>query len=215
VLTMPRAIEHGPREVAKFEMKSMLECSILEVQWSGFVHSSFNLENVTSRDLVVSMEALYDLLSSVLDVFWSLLNVVVNLVRVVLPWLPLFAWIAFWSFAVNWARVFPVLRRGGLIGVLLLMFVAVLVWGSIAPPVDGRHVMFGLTVSNYAGKFIYVTLLTCIALLCGSAQLSGAFARLGEFPQEPEEDNHGHGSHGHGNHGHDGHDSHRHVAHAH
>jgi hypothetical protein len=220
---MPRAIEHGPPEVAKFEMKSMLRCSILEVQWSGFVHSSFNLENVTSQDLVGSMEALYDLLSSVLDVFWSLLNVVVNLVRVILPWLPLFAWIAFWSFAVNWGKVFPVMRRGGLIGVLLLMFVAVLVWGSIAPPVDGRHVMFGLTVSNYAGKFIYVTMLTCIALLCGSAQLSGAFGRLGEFPEEPEEDDHGHGSHGHGDHGdhghdshgHDGHDAHRHVAHAH
>lgn|GEM_PF-195420 len=218
--TVPRAIEHWPPEVAKFGMKSLLQCSILEVQGSGFVHSSFNLDVVISQDLVGSMEALYDLLSSVLDVFWSLLNVVVNLVRVVLPWLPLFAWIAFWSFAVNWGKVFPVLRRGGLIGVLLLMFVAVLVWGSIAPPVDGRHVMFGLTVSNYAGKFIYVTMLTCIALLCGSAQLSGAFGRLGEFPEEPEEDSHGHGSHGHGdhghdNHGHEGHDAHSHVAHAH
>jgi len=220
VRTVPRAIEHWPPEVAKFGMKSLLQCSILEVQGSGFVHSSFNLDVVISQDLVGSMEALYDLLSSVLDVFWSLLNVVVNLVRVVLPWLPLFAWIAFWSFAVNWGKVFPVLRRGGLIGVLLLMFVAVLVWGSIAPPVDGRHVMFGLTVSNYAGKFIYVTMLTCIALLCGSAQLSGAFGRLGEFPEEPEEDSHGHGSHGHGdhghdNHGHEGHDAHSHVAHAH
>jgi hypothetical protein len=217
---MPRAIEPGPPEVAKFEMKSMPRGSILEVQWSGFVHSSFNLEVVNSQDLVVPMEALYDLLSSVLDVFWSLLNVVVNLVRVILPWLPLFAWIGFWSFAVNWGKVFPVMRRGGLIGVLLLMFVAVLVWGSIAPPIDGRHVMFGLTVSNYAGKFIYVTMLTCIALLCGSAQLSGAFGRLGEFPEEPEEDSHGHCSHGHGdhghdNHGHDGHDTHSHVAHAH
>jgi hypothetical protein len=201
-------------------MKSLLQCSILEVQGSGFVHSSFTLEIVISQDLVGSMEALYDLLSSVLDVFWSLLNVVVNLVRVVLPWLPLFAWIAFWSFAVNWVKVFPVLRRGGLIGVLLLMFVAVLVWGSIAPPVDGRHVMFGLTVSNYAGKFIYVTMLTCIALLCGSAQLSGAFGRFGEFPEEPEEDSHGHGSHGHEDHGHDhhgheDHDTHGHIAHAH
>lgn len=220
MLTVSRAIEHGPPEVAKFGMKSLLQCSILEVPGSGFVHSSFNLDVVISQDLVGPMEALYDLLSSVLDVFWSLLNVVVNLVRVVLPWLPLFAWIAFWSFAVNWGKVFPVLRRGGLIGVLLLMFVAVLVWGSIAPPVGGRHVMFGLTVSNYAGKFIYVTMLTCIALLCGSAQLSGAFGRLGEFPEEPEEDSHGHGSHGHGdhghdNHGHEGHDAHGHVAHAH
>jgi hypothetical protein len=171
------------------------------------------------------MDALIDLFSSLIDVLLSLVNVVVNLVRVIVPWLPLLAWIGFWSFAVNWAKAFPVLRRGGMIGVFLLMFVSVLVWGVVAPPVDGKHMMLGLTVSNYAGKFIYVTMLTCIALLCGSAQLSGAFGRLCEFPEEPAEDDHGHGGHGHGGHGHDNHghgdhghagpDDHGHAAHAH
>jgi hypothetical protein len=171
------------------------------------------------------MDALVDLFSSLVDVLWSLLNVVVNLVRVIVPWLPLLAWIGFWTFAVNWAKAFPILRRGGLIGVFLLMFVTVLIWGSVAPPVNGEHVMFGLSVSNYVGKFIYVTMLTCIALLCGSAQLSGAFGSLCEFPEEPADDHHGHGGHGHGGHGHDshgghdehghGHDSHGHDAHGH
>ena len=176
------------------------------------------------------MEALVDLFFSLIDVLRSLLNVVVSLVRVVVPWLPLLAWIGFWTFAVNWAKAFPILRRGGLIGVFLMMFVSVLVWGSVAPPVGGEHFMFGLSVSNYVGKFIYVTMLTCIALLCGSAQLSGAFGKLCEFPEEPEDDHHGHGGHGghghddhgHGNHGHDaqgqdshGHDAHGHAAHAH
>lgn len=169
------------------------------------------------------MDALFDLFSSLINVLWSLLDVVVNLVRVILPWLPLLAWVGFWTFAVNWAKAFPILRRGGFIGILLLMFVTVIVWGAVAPPVNGKHLMLGLSVSNYAGKFIYVTMLTCIALLCGSAQLSGAFGRLGEFPEEPAEDDHGH--HGHSDHGH-GHDSHGHndghgghdqghVAHAH
>jgi len=164
------------------------------------------------------MEALFDLFSSLLDVLRSLLDVVVNLVRVILPWLPLLAWIGFWTFAVNWAKAFPILRRGGMLGVFLLMFVSVLVWGAVSPPVDGNHLLFGLTVSNYAGKFIYVTMLTCIALLCGSAQLSGAFGKLTEFPEEPMEDDHGHhgghDNHGHDDHGHDGHD-HAAVAHAH
>jgi hypothetical protein len=167
------------------------------------------------------MDALVDLFGSIVDVLWSMLNVVINLVRVLLPWLPLLAWVGFWTFAVNWAKAFPILRRGGMIGVLLLMFVSVLVWGAVSPPVDGHHVMLGLTVGNFTGKFIYVTMLTCIALLCGSAQLSGAFGRLGEFPEEPADDDHGHG-HGHGHddhHGGDqghGHDSHgTHVAHAH
>lgn len=161
------------------------------------------------------MEALFN---SLLDVFWSLLNVVVSLVHLVLPWLPLLAWIGYWAFAVNWAKAFPILRRGGMIGVFLLMFVAVMVWGAIAPPVDGKHVLFGLSVSNYAGKFIYVTMLTCITLLCGSAQLSGAFGRFGEFPEESSDDDHGHG-HGHGGHDHPGqdggHGGHEHIAKAH
>jgi len=168
------------------------------------------------------MDALFDLFSSLVNVLWSLLDVVVNLVRVILPWLPLLAWVGFWTFAVNWAKAFPILRRGGFIGILLLMFVTVIVWGAVAPPANGKHLMLGLSVSNHAGKFIYVTMLTCIALLCGSAQLSGAFGRLTEFPAEPAEDDHGHGHDGHGHdddgHGHDdghtGHD-HGHVAHAH
>ena len=176
------------------------------------------------------MDALIDLFGSIVDVLYSLLNVVVNLVRVVLPWLPLLAWVGFWTFAVNWAKAFPIIRRGGIVGVLLLMFVTVLGWGAVAPPpsvppaVEGSHEMFGLKVGHFTGKFIYVTMLTCIALLCGSAQLSGAFGKLCEFPEEPAEDDHGHGGHGHGpghddhhggDHGH-GHDSHgTHVAHAH
>ena len=91
------------------------------------------------------------------------------------------------------------------------MFVAVLVWAAVAPPENGKHLMLGLSVSNHAGKFIYVTMLTCIALLCGSAQLSGSFGRLVEFPEEPSADDHGHehdDTHGSHDHSHD-------VAHAH
>lgn len=137
------------------------------------------------------MDAVIELFQSLVNVFWSLLDVVVALVKVVLPWLPLLAWIGYWSLAVNWAKSFDILRRGGFIGVLLLMFVAVIVWGAVAPPVDGVHTLFGLTVSNYAGKFIYVTMLTCIALLCGSVQMSGTFGSLIDFSSEDQvEDEH-------------------------
>jgi hypothetical protein len=98
-----------------------------------------------------------------------------------------------------------------MVGVFLLMFVTVLVWGAVAPPAEGKHLLFGLSVSNYAGKFIYVSMLTCIALLCGSAQLSGAFGSLCEFPEEPADDDHGHGGHGHDDHGH-GHGGHGAIA---
>jgi hypothetical protein len=136
------------------------------------------------------MDALVELFDSLINVFWSVLDVIVALVRIVLPWLPLLAWIAFWSLAVNWAKAFDVMRKGGFIGVLLMMFAAVMVWAAVAPPVDGHHVLFGLTVGNYAGKFVYVTMLTCIALLCGSVQLSGTFGSLCRFEEEDTSDDH-------------------------
>ncbi len=130
------------------------------------------------------MDAVIDLVRNLVALVSSVLDVLVALVRVVLPWLPLLAWMAFWTLAVNWVRAFDILRRGGFIGVLLLMFASVLVWGAIAPPVAGQHTLFGLTVSNYAGKFIYVTMLTCIALLCGSAQMNGFAHRVIRFDAE-------------------------------
>ncbi|MFM7834304.1 MAG: hypothetical protein ACKPJD_21095, partial [Planctomycetaceae bacterium] len=89
--------------------------------------------------------------------------------------------------------------------------------------------LLGLAVGNFTGKFIYVTMLTCMALMCGSAQLSGAFGSLAVFPEAAAEDDHhghddhghGHDSHGHGDHGQashghgHGHDDHGHTAHAH
>lgn len=173
------------------------------------------------------MEALFNLVISLVDVFQALLNLVVSVVLVLIPWLPLLGWLAFFSLAVNWAKAYPILRRGGILGVLLLMVVAVLVWGSVAPPEGGKHYLLGMAVSNFTGKFIYVTMLTCMALMCGSAQLSGAFGSLADFPEAPAEDDHGHGhdahghdAHGHGDHGHghghaaDDHSDHGH-AHAH
>lgn len=133
------------------------------------------------------MDAVFELFQSLVNVAESLLDVVIALVKIILPWLPLLAWIAYWSLAVNWVRSFEILRRGGFIGVLLLMAVAVIVWGAVAPPIDGTHTIFGLTVSNYVGKFIYVTLLTCIALLCGSVQMSGTFGSLTDFSSDENE----------------------------
>jgi hypothetical protein len=137
------------------------------------------------------MEALFNVFFSLVELLSALRNLVISLVLVVIPWLPLLAWIGYWSLGVNWSKAFPVIRRGGILGIILLMLVSVLVWGAVSPPEGGSHYFLGLTVSNYTGKFIYVTLLTCIALLCGSAQLSGSFGRFASFPEESaDEDQH-------------------------
>ncbi|MCH2210488.1 MAG: hypothetical protein MK110_04250 [Fuerstiella sp.] len=133
------------------------------------------------------MNAFIELMQNLVVLFWSLLSVAISLFEVILPWLPLMAWIAFWTLAVNWVTAFDAIRRGGWIGVLLLMFAAVLVWGAVAPPVAGHHVIFSLNVDNYPGKFFYVTALTCIAFLCGSAQMNGLAQSLVRFDNPPEE----------------------------
>jgi len=150
-----------------------------------------------------------ELLQSLLNVLTSLLSFLVEVAQTLLPWTPLFAWIAFWLLAVNWLSLWPVLfQRGGWIGVALLFAMVVLVWSVIAPPPDGVHHILGLNVSNVTGKFAYTTALTFIAFLCGTAQLNGMCKSLIHF-EEPalaeahaaHGDAHGHGDdHGHSTH---------------
>ncbi len=124
------------------------------------------------------MEALGNLVESLQQLFFSLVNIVASLGALVLPWTPLILWVGYWLLCVNWIRLRTIFLRGGWIGFLLLGFVTILVWGAVAPPPSGSHNLLGLQLSNYVGKTVYVTFLWCIILLCGSAQLSGAVKPL-------------------------------------
>ena len=141
------------------------------------------------------MNQLLTSLQSLLAASWE---VVIALLVLVLPWTPLLAWVAFWLLAVNWVKLRDILLRGGWIGVVLMGLVMVLVWSLVAPPASGSHHLFGLHVSNFVGKTVYVTALLTIMFLCGSVQLSGACGTLAHFPEVPPDDD----SHGQG----DGHD---------
>jgi len=141
-------------------------------------------------------------LSDLMVAAWSLLKAVSGLV---LPWFPLAVWIGFWLCAVNWNKLREVLiAKGGLLGVLLIGAIWVLIWGVVAPPESGSHHLFGLTLSNFVGKLVYVTALFCLMFLCGSVQLSGCCQQWSEVTMP---DPHAHGEHGHGGHGHDAHGS--------
>ena len=145
-------------------------------------------------------------------------NVVISLLELLAPWSPLIAWVAFWLLAVNWVKLREVMIQGGWIGVVLLGVMMVLVWGVVAPPSAGPLHMFGLSVSNFVGKTVYVTALLTIMFLCGSVQLSGACGDWAHFPLDaPDHDHGGHGhdqeSHDHGGHEHEsqGHETHGHA----
>jgi hypothetical protein len=133
---------------------------------------------------------------NILNLLASLWGIAVSLVELAAPWTPLLAWIVFWLFAVNWVKLRQVMIRGGWIGVVLIGLVMVLVWGSVAPPSGQTHHIFGLTLSNYVGKTVYVTVLFCIMFLCGSVQLAGFAPACCQFPEEEPEPTHGSPDHG-------------------
>ncbi len=145
------------------------------------------------------------LLPALLNLLSALLEVLVATGGIVLPWLPLIAWAVFWALAVNWEKLSAVIRSGAFLGIAMIALVAVLVWGCVAPPVDGHHYfeMLGvrLSVSNFTGKLVYVVGLVVIMFAAGSAQLSGMFDGLVCFADDEEAaDDHGHDDHGDGGH---------------
>ncbi len=124
------------------------------------------------------------LLISLVDVFIAVWSLFLALLAVVTPWTPLIAWLAFWLLAVNWAKLWPVVVRGGWIGIVLIGIVMTMAWGAVAPPEGGAHFLLGLTLSNFVGKFVYVTALLVMMLLCGSVQLAGSCGTWARFPED-------------------------------
>jgi hypothetical protein len=150
-----------------------------------------------SKEIV--MDQLIDSLQNLLTSGW---DVLIALLAILLPWSPLLAWVAFWLLAVNWVKLREVMIRGGWVGVVLIGLTMILIWGVVAPPAGGTHHLFGLNVTNFVGKTVYVTALLTIMFLCGSVQLSGACGSFASFPEPVTGDHdHCHDSHGHDSHG--------------
>ena len=150
------------------------------------------------------MIGLFDALTQLAASLWDLLTALLDLL---VPWTPLAAWVAFWLLAVNWIRLRVTLAKGGWVGLVLIGAIAVLIWGSVAPGAGGFD-FFGLKVSNFVEKTVYVSGLACIMFIAGALQLSGFAAGWCRF-EEPVliAEAHGHGDHGHAAHdsGHGGH----------
>ncbi|HLJ11153.1 MAG TPA: hypothetical protein VKU82_08190 [Planctomycetaceae bacterium] len=126
------------------------------------------MEHPLIRAIFLLGESIWDLLAAV----WTVL----------LPWTPLAAWVVFWMFAVNWLQLRERIARGGWVGLVLIAAIAVLVWGTVAPG-DGAFDFFGLRVSNFVEKTVYVSGLVVIMFLAGAVQLSGCCAGCCKFDE--------------------------------
>lgn len=110
-----------------------------------------------------------DNLARLLAVLWDMVLQLTPILIAILPWA---LWSAWWLFAVNWRKAWPMLAEGGWVPVVLLMIVAGFAWAMI----DARacNCLGFTTVSNGWWQFGYVCTLSALALLCG--WLQGYFA---------------------------------------
>lgn len=124
---------------------------------------------------------------------WNMLEssiaVIAALMALVGPWLPLLAWVAFWGLCVDWRKFQPVLQSGGWIALVGVAFLAAAIWSLLVPTDSGRHLLFGLSVSNLTGKVVYTTGLVCLIHGCGAAQFA-LRGDVGEATQGAESSGH-------------------------
>lgn len=72
-------------------------------------------------------------------------------------------WCAWFLFVVHWPKVWPVLARGGWVGVVFLGIMAALAWSLIFPRALGP-------IANFNWQLMAVAALIASALMCGWLQ---------------------------------------------
>jgi hypothetical protein len=140
-----------------------------------------------------------DILNTLLQLGGNLIDLAKELYLLLVPGLLLFAWIAWWLWAVNWRRAFPILAQGAWAPLVLLMVVSALVWSRIAP---SQCDCLGFPLRNFWWQIGAVGLYVGVALFCGWLQLYLHWSPP-EINLEPAVSHDaGHDAHGHG-HGHE------------
>jgi hypothetical protein len=116
-----------------------------------------------------------------------------RLFAVLLALLPGGLWCAWWLWAVNWRKTWPVLARGAWLPVVLLMLVVAAVWSRLSP--EPCSCLGIVTIPTFWWHLGGVGALAAVALFCG--WLQGYFGwEPAEIDLEPPAHGHGH-AHGH------------------
>lgn len=122
-------------------------------------------------------------------------------------------WMAFWLWAVNWKKVWPVLADGAWAPCVLLGLVIALAWSRVVPV---SHDFLGFTLPNFWWQLGCVIALAACALFSGWLQAQLGFTPMevavepaaghdhghddGHNHEEAPAANHGHAHHHYGHH---------------
>ena len=98
----------------------------------------------------------------------SLAARLVELLRLGLVWSLLLAWVAWWTFAVDWKKTWKVLAQGAWVPLVLLAVTGAFVWSRIEP---GKwNLLNVVAVPNFWWQLLAVGLLVGLTLFCGWLQ---------------------------------------------
>jgi hypothetical protein len=108
----------------------------------------------------------------VLATLWKLVVVLstltVDLLWLALIWSLLLAWVAWWTFAVNWEKTWKFLAQGAWVPLLMLCVGGAFVWSRIAP--SKFNLLDLIVVPNFWWQVLGVGTLLGLTLFCGWLQ---------------------------------------------
>jgi hypothetical protein len=117
------------------------------------------------------------------------------LVALIVASLLLIVWIAWWLWAVNWKKVWPVLAEGAWAPAVLLMIGGAIAWSQLAP--STCDCLGIVTIPNFWWQLGDIATLAILALFCGWVQglLHWQPAEISLEPPAAAGHDHGHGGH--------------------
>ncbi len=138
------------------------------------------------------MDQLVSIFQNLWQIVLDLLGVAVQILSLGMTWSLLIAWLAWWLWGVNWAKVWPVLARGAWMPFVLLMFTSALVWSRMAP--SACNCLGFATIPNFWWQLGAVGLLVAVTLFCGWLQglMNWAPAEISFDPPAPSAHHHHH-----------------------
>ncbi len=101
------------------------------------------------------------------SLFFDLWTLAQQLFQLGVVHLLLIVWIAWWLWAVNWKKVWPVLAQGGWVAVTLLAIFGALAWSRIA---GSDYSLGSVLLPNFWWQLGAVGVLIGVTLLCGWLQ---------------------------------------------
>ncbi|MEP3479206.1 MAG: hypothetical protein ABJZ55_08170 [Fuerstiella sp.] len=119
-----------------------------------------------------------ELRDSLQELVFAVWNVITAIGQLAIDHWFLLAWIAYFLFAVHWAKAFDVLSKGGWVAAWLVSLAGIALLSTITQIGPPQTAVFGWDVNPVIGTVVSSMTYLAIAFVCGSIQMSGLPAKI-------------------------------------